>query len=92
MKNKLKKLISGKAGKIVLVIAGLLILFFTTAANERNKAIETIIAGIKADAGWLASIKSKADANSISLDQQLRLDASWVLQDDTDYKGKWWNF
>ena len=90
--KKLKKLLESRAGKIVAVVIGLIVLYYAAASYQKSAAIAKIIAGMKADSGWLANIQTKATTAGISLAQQLHLDALWVLLQADEYKGKWWNF
>jgi len=90
--KKLKNILKSTPGKIIAIIAVLIIVYLFAASYEREKAISSIIANMKADAGWLSSIESKAEAAGISIDEQMRQDAKWILQNADDYLNKWWNF
>ena len=90
--KKIKNLFKTKHGKIIALILGVIIVYFIAAGSERTKAINAIIAKMKADSGWLSTIQAKATKAGISLQQQLKLDATWMLKRMDEYKNKWWNF
>jgi len=47
--------------------------------NLRLKKINEIVNRIKVDPEWLKAIQQKAVNNNISLEDQIRLDAEWML-------------
>jgi len=91
----MKKLTKSKTGKILIVVAGMLFLYFTLLpalkkARKENE-IKRIIEKIKANKEWYASVVAKAEgAPDRTLDDQLRLDAIWILEHGDDYSGFVW--
>lgn len=50
-----------------------------TPGSPDEAQISTWINKIKADPAWLSSVQDKAKKNGISLDDQLRADAIWMM-------------
>lgn len=69
--------------KNLLLIGGVIAAFFllrgAAPMSEEEKLIQAFIDKMKANPEWLASEQMKATQNGISLDQQLRESAIWMI-------------
>lgn len=54
--------------------------YFKKSNNPEEQEIQRVIALIKADAAWLESVRLKALERGISLDEMLRIDAMWMIE------------
>lgn len=61
--------------------------------NYRDqKHVDSIIQCIRNSEPWFAKVKTKAEQNGISIDEQLHRDAMWVVEDDLnngDFNHRW---
>ncbi len=51
--------------------------------NKEKKRINEIIKSIKADSKWVSQIKKKAEKNGISLEEAIRIDALYIINNES---------
>ncbi len=85
----LKTFIQSPKGILALIV-GFVLIFVVAAQVAKQKAIETISNVLRSNS--FTAMETKAAANNISVDEQINLDAKWILQNSDKWAGKWWNW
>jgi len=67
-------------GLLLAVGVGVFLLVKQSKAGPNETLISQWIEVIKASPEWMASMVAKADQNGITLDEQLRIDAIWIIE------------
>lgn len=68
-----------------------LTLLYRDSLTITDKELKTIIAGIRSNPDWMAGERKKAGERNITLDQQLKEDATWIFtMQSKNYRRKYW--